>query len=247
MKQLLFLLLFIPACVIAQGVGTYVPNEVEKKGDTIPKMSLNLRPHYNLLFFQSNHSGFTSNNYEFVKLSGVDLKFNYRFLKVLTVGVGAGMHGFHLKMNNNSLWQIWNGDDVIDDVDYFGQKVTYLTVPMEFGIAPMLFRGGWFEPSFTIGTTPHFRTKSNLEVLFHNTSELDEAQETYIQNQFEGGAREVYTTLDFIVGLKVYLGPGKRTGIGISGAYQQNLTGPQTYLLKNGVGVLGGFTVSVRF
>ncbi|MBN4072770.1 hypothetical protein JYT74_01890 [Crocinitomix catalasitica] len=242
MKKYLLITLLCPFVSFGQDLD----EDLNAANIIIPKYSLTIRPYLQPSFFRSK-AEVVSNNFEFVNINGADVRLNYSIMEVFTVGSGVGVHGFNLRMNNNTFWQELNDDDEIDDVDFFGQQVLFVSVPIEIGIAPRLFRGGWFEPRLTVGVTPHFMAKRELIIEFNETTTLSQSQKDKIINNFTGGAREVYTSLDVTAEFKFWPGAEKRAGIGLSFAYIDNLVGPQTYLLRDGRGFLAGFTVSARF
>ena len=215
--------------------------------ETVPDFAVNFRPYFNPTFYKAQESDLLSNKYEYVGIKGFDLRLDYHFAKVLDVGLGIGYHGFDLRVFNNGIWQWIKNEENIEDVDYFGQKGHYLVVPMEFGLAPRLGKGGWFEPRFIVGVTPHFRLQKELTVEFNDSTTWSDSQLNSVRDNFEGGARETYTTLDITTEFKFWPGKYKRSGCGISFGYSHHLTGPQTFILKNGFGLRAGFTVSRRF
>lgn len=235
MKKVLFLIAFLSTLAFGQS------------SDSIADFALTVRPYYNPSLFKAQESEIISNDYEFVGIKGIDLRFDYHFAKILTAGLGIGVHDFDLRIFNNGLWQWIKNEENIEDVDYFGQQAYYLTVPIEVGFAPRLFKGGWFEPRATIGITTHFRVKNELTVTFNDSTTWASSQQTKVMGGFEGGAREVYTSLDATADFKVWLGGIKRTALGVSFAYSHNLSGPQSFLLRNGIGFRLGLTISRRF
>jgi len=244
MKFLFSILFSIPALSFSQ----YDAEEPEIVDSSVKKQNwaIHFKAYFNPMFFNVINNSETDRNILTNFQSGFDARVQYTLKNVFAFRLGLGTNSNRLNISNTSLIDLINGNEHDFNVERFTQNCTYLTVPMEIGVAPKIGKGGWFVPSFFLSVSPHFRIFAAQEVVFNQNIFVPLTTQAQLENDFAGGMREVYTSFDVHFDFMFYVGSKKKIGLGPSFSYNNNLSGPQTYLLRAGKGFSGGLILSIR-
>ncbi len=220
------------------------PEVIEKNNDN---WTVLVRPSLNPMIYRVINDQESGRNVIFDRQKQSEVRIQYTVKNFLAFRTGLGLQRVNLMLTGASISELVAGDGHSHTAEVFTQSTQYLSIPIEVGFAPKIGKKGGFVPSAFLSLTPHFRFLSDQNIAFNEGMTVPVERQTQLVNDFAGGMRETYTSMNAYAEFMFFVGAKRKFGFGPSFSVNANLNGPQTFLLSRGFGAGAGLNFGWRF